>query len=59
MDDELFTPNITQPEELFPELREQTTVMLLAEGLLRYTDPSFAFSSPVEEGDIDAGFPAE
>jgi len=54
MHDELLTPSIVELEDLFDELREQTTMMLLSEGLLRYTDPSFASATPVEEQELDA-----
>lgn len=53
MEDELTTPITSAPEDLFAELREQTTVTLLSGGLLRYTDPSFASAGPAEELDTD------
>lgn len=53
MDDELMTPIATAPEDLFAELREQTTVTLLSGGLLRYTDPSFASAAPFEETETE------
>ncbi len=45
-DDETAIPIITQPEDLFDDLREQTIVARLAEGLLCYSDPSFASAVP-------------
>jgi hypothetical protein len=42
MDDEMNTPIAVAPEDLFDDLREQTIVARLAEGLLCYTDPSLA-----------------
>ena len=54
MEEEILTPSITEPEEFFAELREQTTITLLSEGLLRYTDLSFASAAPTEERDVDA-----
>jgi hypothetical protein len=53
MEDELTTPITTAAEDLFADLRAQTAVTLLSEGLLRYTDPSFAATAPVEEPEGD------
>lgn len=58
MDDEIPSPPITEPEDFFDELREQTTMTLLSEGLLRYTDPSFASAPPDDEQEADALSPA-
>ena len=58
MEDDLMTPVTTAPEDFFAELREQTTVTLLAGGLLRYTDPSFAPVTPADELDAAALPPA-
>jgi hypothetical protein len=58
MEDELTIPITTAAEDLFTELREQTTVSLLSEGLLRYTDPSFATAAPPEESEDDLFAPA-
>ena len=58
MDDEMMTPITTAAEDLFAELREQTAVTLLSGGLLRYTDPSFAATAPMEETDTAPSFPA-
>jgi hypothetical protein len=53
MDDELGTPIIVEPEDLFDDLREQTAVTRLAEGLLRYSDPSFAPTPPADEPEAE------
>lgn len=58
MDDELRTPITTQPEDLFDDLREQTAVTRLAEGLLCYTDPSFASAAPADDLEADEILPA-
>ena len=58
MEDESITPITTAPEDLFAELREQTTVTLLSEGLLCYADPSFAPAAVPEELESDALSPA-
>jgi hypothetical protein len=53
MDDELRTPITTQPEDLFVDLREQTAVARLAEGLLCYTDPGLASVAPDDDVGAD------
>ena len=58
MEDETITPITTVAEDLFAELREQTTVMMLSEGLLRYTDPSFAATTPMEEPETNPSLTA-
>ncbi len=58
MEDELTTPMTTAPEDLFVELREQTNVTLLSEGLLRYSDPSFVSATGLEEPETDLLSPA-
>ena len=58
MDDEPHAPIVTQPEDLFDDLREQTTVARLAEGLLCYADPSFASAAPADDLEADEIYPA-
>jgi hypothetical protein len=58
MEDELMPPITTAAEDLFDDLRDQTTVTLLSEGLLRYTDPSFAATPSAEELESDVLSPA-
>lgn len=58
MDDEQGTPVTTQPEDLFDDLRDQTAITRLAEGLLCYTDPCFASAAPADDLEADAILPA-
>jgi len=53
MDDEMRIPIATNAEDLFDDLREQTAVARLAEGLLRYTDPVLASATPTDAPDWD------
>lgn len=58
MDDELHTPITIQPEDLFDDLREQTVVARLAEGLLCYADPSLASTAPDDDREASEILPA-
>ncbi len=53
MDDEMRIPIATNAEDLFDDLREQTAVARLAEGLLRYTDPGLASATPTDAPNLD------
>lgn len=53
MEDDSTIPITVAPEDLFVDLREQTTVTLLSGGLLRYTDPNLAPVTPTSELDGD------
>jgi hypothetical protein len=48
MDDEFLTPIATQPEDLYADLREQTAVARLSEGLLAFAGADFA-AAPMDE----------
>ncbi len=53
MDDEFTPPIAMQPEDLYDDLREQTAVARLSEGLLAYAGAGFA-AAPADDVEPDA-----
>ena len=58
MDDEMRFSITTHPEDFFDDLRKQTAMTRLAEGILCYTDPSFASAASADEPEVNDVIPA-